>query len=98
MTGQKTAGEALIAAAAAEKAIKVPTTILTGIDDEVTTATEITQDQATKIYQIQAILGNYKILIEGVVNFLQKLVNSHDFLPTKDNVNNIGTEAILELR
>ena len=44
-TEQKTAGEALVAASVAAKAIKPPTTCDAGTDDKGTVATEITQEQ-----------------------------------------------------
>ena len=53
-TGQKTAGAALTATAAATKTVKFPTTIgdNAGIDDNGTAVTEFTQDQANKINRI----------------------------------------------
>ena len=44
-TRQRSAGEVLIAASAAAKAIKLPTTFDAGIDDKGIVATEITQEQ-----------------------------------------------------
>ena len=61
ITRQSTAGAALAVAAAAAKAIKLPTTIddNAGINDKGTAVTVITQDQANKMYQIQANLDKY---------------------------------------
>ena len=80
---QKTAGAAFASAAAAAKAIQLLTTIDAGINDEGTAATEITQDQATEIYQIQAYLDKYATSIEGMRSFLQKRLNADDILPRK---------------
>ena len=91
ITEQKTAWEALTTAATAEKAIQLPTTIDAGIDDVSTAATEITQDQATEIYQIQANLEKYALSIEGMCSYLQKYAIAYDIFPTEDNVNDINT-------
>ena len=73
ITGQKTAGAALITASVAAKAIRLQTTIDAGIDDKGTVRTEITQDQANKIYRIQTNLDKYATSIEGMSSFLRKL-------------------------
>ena len=91
ITGQKTAGAALGAAAAAAKAIQLPTTIDAGIDDKGTAATKITQDQATEIYRIQANLNEYATSIEGMCSYFQKHATAYDILSTEDNGNDIGT-------
>ena len=70
-TEQKTAGVALATVAAAAKAIKGPTTINVAINNKGTAATEITQDQAYKIFRIQANLDKYATLIEGISSFTQ---------------------------
>ena len=61
ITGQKTAGAALAAASNAAKAIRLQTTIDDCIEDRNTigtVTTEITQNQANEIHQIQANLDN----------------------------------------
>ena len=76
LTGQSTAGAALAVAAAAARAIKLPTTIddpSDCIDDNGTVATEITQDQTNEIYRIQANLDQYATSIKGMSSFLRKL-------------------------
>ena len=76
ITGQSTAGAALAVAAAAARAIKLPTTIddPSGyIDDDGTVATETTQDQTNEIYRIQANLDKYATSIQGMSSFLRKL-------------------------
>ena len=91
ITGQKTAGAALAAAAAAAKAIQLPTTIDADINDKGTAATKITQDQATEIYRIQKMLDKYATSIIGMCSYLQKHVTAYDILSTEDNGNDIDT-------
>ena len=72
ITGQKTAEAALAVVSAAAKAIRLQTTIDAGIDDKGTVRTEITQDQANKIYRIQTNLDKYATSIEGMSSFFRK--------------------------
>ena len=76
-------------AASAAKAIKLP--VIANIHDKGIAEIKITQDKATKIYQIRETLNKYTTSIAGMYSYLQKHMTAYGVPSTEDNRNHIDT-------